>query len=125
MPALSRLFAPALLFALTACDQSPAARCAGPETRELRTIEDLITETQSRIDRGYVMERQDSGANVNLCLGGVQSHVGVSFCTDPGTVRRPVAIDQEAERRKLDALIARRDALRARIAALSAACART
>lgn len=119
-PACRPLF---LLFLLAACASTPAARCAGPETRELRTVERLIAETRLRLDRGYEFARQDSGARVNVCLGGYESNVGVSFCTDPGSRSRPVAIDTAAEERKLAALEARRQALQARIAALTAACA--
>ncbi len=120
-PACRPLFL--LLFA-AACATTPAARCAGPETRELRTVEQLIAETRLRLDRGYALARQGSGARVNVCLGGFESNVGVSFCADPGARTRPVAIDTAAEERKLAALEARRQTLQARIAALTAACAR-
>lgn len=113
-PALSAL----ALAALGAC-AGPSARCGGPETRELRTIDRLIAETRASLDRGYTLVREDTGANVNFCLGGHRSNVGLSFCTDPGTRTRPVALDTEAETRKLEALLARREALAARIAACS------
>jgi hypothetical protein len=122
MPIFPRTALILFTLTLTACDGDRVANCAGPEQRELRTVEELIAETRARIERGYTMERQDSGANVNFCLGGRQSNVGVSFCTDPGTRSRAVAIDSAAEQRKLASLEARREALRARIAALLASC---
>ncbi|MCV2871830.1 hypothetical protein OEZ71_05930 [Defluviimonas sp. WL0050] len=125
MPPSPRTAFVLMSLALTACETDPVTKCAGPEQRELRTVEELIAETRARIDRGYTMERQDSGANVNFCLGGRQSHVGVSFCTDPGTRSRAVAIDSAAEQRKLRSLEARRDALRARINALLASCGKS
>jgi hypothetical protein len=100
---------------MSGCEQDPASRCAGPQERELRKVETLIADSRATLDRGYRMERVESGARVNFCLGGARSNVGLSFCSDPGTVRRPVAIDTEAEQRKLASLEAQRDILMARI----------
>lgn len=113
-PALTALAALALA-ALAAC-AGPSARCGGPETRELRTVDRLIAETRANLDRGYTLVRQDTGAAVNLCLGGYRSNAGLSFCTDPGTRTRPAALDTAAETRKLEALLARREVLASRIA---------
>lgn len=113
-PALSAL----VLAALAAC-ADPSARCGGPEMREIRTIDRLIAETRANLDRGYTLVREDSGAAVNLCLGSHRSNVGLSFCTDPGTRTRPAALDTAAETRKLETLLARREALAARVAACS------
>jgi hypothetical protein len=112
---MSRLLFPLALLVVTACEQDPVTRCAGPQIRELRTVEALIADSRAALDRGYRMERADSGAQVNFCLGGVRSHVGLSYCTDPGATHRPIAIDTEAEQRKLASLEARRDVLKARI----------
>ena len=112
---MSRLLFPLALLAISACEQDPASRCAGPQMREIRTVDALIADSRAALDRGYRMERVDSGARVNFCLGGARSNVGLSYCTDPGATRRPVAIDSEAERRKLQSLEARRDVLTARI----------
>ncbi|SPH24860.1 hypothetical protein DEA8626_03894 [Defluviimonas aquaemixtae] len=117
------MFRPALLcLSLASACADTTTHCAGSETRELRIVERLIEETRADISRGYRRERVDSGATVNFCVGGHESNVGVSFCTDPGRRSRPVAIDAEAEARKLDALLARRDRLRAAIAASQFAC---
>ncbi|MGB3313032.1 MAG: hypothetical protein WBB85_01360 [Albidovulum sp.] len=112
---MPRFLVPLIVLAVTACEQDPATRCAGPQTRELRTVETLIADSRSALDRGYRMERAESGARVNFCLGGARSNVGLSYCTDPGAARRAVAIDTEAEKRKLASLEARRDTLMARI----------
>ncbi len=122
MPVPARFLPLLFVLSLAACTD-PVARCAGPETRELRTVEKLIVETRERLDRGYVLERRDTGAALNLCVGSRRSNVGVSFCTDPGTRTQAVAIDTEAEKRKLASLTARREALLARINALTAQCA--
>lgn len=116
---------PALLIlalALAACATDPASRCAPEEARELKTIDRLIAEARTDIERGYRTVQVPTGAAVNLCLGSARSHVGVSFCTDPGTRTRTEAIDTAAATRTLDALLARRERLQAQIAAAVAAC---
>lgn len=119
-------FRPALLlclpFLIVACATDPATRCAPAETRELHTIDGLIARTRAEIERGYRTVEVSSGATVNLCLGSARSQLGVSFCTDPGTRTRTEAIDKAAATRTLDALLARREELQARIAAAVAAC---
>ena len=112
----------ALILLLTGCATDPAHRCASAELKERATIEKLIAETRERIDHGYVMVDESPNFGVNLCLGSHRSNVGVSFCGDPTDRRRPQAIDTAAETRKLEALLARRAALDARIEALTAAC---
>lgn len=111
-----------LALVLAACATDPATRCAPAETRELKTIDGLIAQTRAEIERGYRTVEVPTGAAVNLCLGSARSNVGVSFCTDPGTRTRTEAIDTAAATRTLDALLARRERLEARIAAAVAAC---
>jgi hypothetical protein len=109
-----------LLLVLSACTE-PAPRCVIPETRELKTIDKLIAESEATLERGYVMRKTDR-SGVNFCLGGRQSHIGLSFCTDPAGRTEPVAIDAAAENRKLTSLKARRNALVSTINAKMAAC---
>ncbi len=111
-----------LLVALPACVDSGAS-CAREETRELRTVDKLIEDTQTAIARGYRNERDQTSGAFNFCLGGGGSHVGAALCTDPSTRTRPVAIDMATEERKLKALEARRMALRSAINAKTAQCA--
>jgi hypothetical protein len=102
------------------CFQSRTT-CTSLAARELATVDKLIAETETTIDRGYVLTDTSAG-NVNFCLGSGGNTVGVSFCTD-GSGRKPVAIDRAAEQRKLDGLLTRRAALAKQAAADSAACA--
>mgnify|MGYP005605951173 FL=1 len=103
---------------LTACEPVPSP-CRSPATRELGTIQRLIADTEKAIARGYrIGDRR--GASLDVCLGSGSDNVGVRFCTDGGTSR--VAIDPAAEKRKLDGLIARRDALLRQFNADRAAC---
>lgn len=113
---------PLLALVLAGCTSDPVARCAPEARSELATVERLIAETRADIDRGYRTVRTDTSPAVNLCLGSHRSNVGVSFCTDPGRRTRTEAIDPAAAARTLDALLARRDALRARIDAAVATC---
>jgi len=122
MPLIRRRTALVLTLALAACAGDPAHRCAPVETRELETIDRLIAETRADIERGYRSARETTSPTVNLCLGSARSHVGVSFCTDPGSRTRTEALDTAAATRTLDALLARRERLEAQIAAAIAVC---
>lgn len=115
----------ALLAALPLAGCGPqAGRCAGPERRELATVERLIEETQENLRRGYTLAPAARDPALRFCVGTAQTNVGLSLCSDTRTRGRPVAIDRAAEARKLAALEARREALRAAIAAQQAQCGR-
>jgi hypothetical protein len=104
----------AVLALLAACG-TPQEQCIARGTRDLRTVDRLIAETQGNLDRGYAIEtvteyesywttcyahRTVDGAPVlrpRLCLE-----------DRPVTVERPKAIDPAAEARTLDSLKARR-----------------
>jgi hypothetical protein len=122
MPLRRALSALCLTAALAACASDPASRCAPDETRELQTVDRLIAETRSEIERGYRMVPDAANPSVNVCVGGAQSNLGISFCSDPGSGTRPAALDTEASTRTLDALLARRERLEARIASAVATC---
>ncbi len=122
MPLRRPLSALCLTALLAACASDPAHRCAPAETRELQTIDRLIAETRADIERGYRMVPDAANPSVNVCLGGARAHLGVSFCSDPGAGTRPAALDTEASTRTLDALLARRERLDARIASAVATC---
>jgi hypothetical protein len=116
---------PMILFfatvALTGCMTQSRTTCSSPAARDLKTIDKLIDETETTIDRGFVMT-DTTASNVNFCLGSGGNNVGVSLCTD-GSGKKPVAIDRAAEQRKLDGLLTRRAALAKQAAADSAICA--
>ena len=99
--------------ALAACS-SPRETCLKAATKDLAVVDRLIAETQANLSRGYGIERETYVSNsVDLCLGSGRPlygrhnvGVGWTYCNRPTTkVRRtPVAIDQAAERRKLNEL---------------------
>ncbi|MEZ5778756.1 MAG: hypothetical protein R3E44_10380 [Paracoccaceae bacterium] len=111
-----------LLLPLLAACTATAPDCTRAERRELATIDRLIADTRANLERGYVMERRGADTSVNFCLGSRRSNVGISFCSDPGGSRHPVAVDQTSEERKLAGLQARRDALMSEISAKDSAC---
>ena len=101
---------PLLLVLLASCAQVPDG-CDRAVTRELRIVERLVDETRTNLARGYAYETEESRLRSGLvvCSGGRN----VRFCTGntTRTFRRPVAIDPEAEERKLRRLEQRREAL--------------
>jgi hypothetical protein len=110
----------ALCLAIGAC-ASPEQRCAIDATREYRTVDNLISETEGNLARGYAVERvPDESPRVTFCTGGYggpgwnypyyRYGPGVSFCTTDNVAYRDraVAIDPAAEQRKLSLLRDRR-----------------
>ncbi len=100
------------LLALAAC-ATPREQCIGQATRDLRVLNSLITETQGNLARGYAIEQQQEVRTVRQTCRGENSD-GTTFryrCDDTQTytTNRPVAIDLNVERAKLNSLIERRN----------------
>ncbi len=94
-------------------------------TKELRTVDGLIAESEANLARGYAIDRElERRPRLTFCAGGIRSNVGLSFCRDTDVyVRdRPVALDPEAERRKLALLRDRKARLEAASSQAVAAC---
>ena len=113
---MRRLLLPALLI-LTACG-TPQEQCINRNTRDLRTIEKLVAETQGNITRGYAIEEYTVYVPVwQVC--GVQpsddpekpARPYYCFDDEAETRTRPKAIDLRAESAKLESLLERRDQL--------------
>lgn len=107
------LLAPLVLI-LAACG-TPQEQCVNRATREVRTLDRLITETRDNLRRGYGYAPEERTRwSWEICdrftdgSGQIRSHM----CWEPvrETIQKPVAIDPEAETRKLEGLLARRDA---------------
>jgi hypothetical protein len=133
--ALSRRAAPAGLAAcllLAAC-ATPQQRCINDATRNLRVVGDLIAQAETNLARGYgirqdtiwvpVWEQCTAPVVVQNADGSRTFYPG-QMCLDdePRTVNRPVAIDLEAERRKLSQLQAQRKKLEREAGPAVAAC---
>jgi hypothetical protein len=105
---MKRRIAPALLL-LAACG-TPQEQCIARETRELRTIDRLIAETEGNLDRGYAFETVTVYENVWTWCEVKNPDDGdrdpPRFCLDrqPVSEERPKAIDLAAEARKLEGL---------------------
>jgi hypothetical protein len=117
---------PLILCALTlAACATPQERCVLNATKELRTVDGLIAESEANLARGYAIEREyERRPRLTFCAGGIRSNVGLSFCRDTDLyVRdRPVALDPEAERRKLALLRERKARLEVASSRAVAAC---
>ena len=104
---------------------TPAQRCQEAATRDLRTINQLIAETEGNLERGFAIETEirASPASVSFCTG-FYNNVGFRFCSDNRVVerQRPVAIDPAAEQRKLNELKARRTEIERTSRAALASC---
>jgi hypothetical protein len=121
----------AAFLVLAACG-TPQEQCINRETRDLRVVERLIAEARGNLDRGYAFEEVtvltteyiDCTPQVIVPEGTPAPQVERRLCLEevPETVRRPVAIDLQAEQRKLDGLLAKRRDLLARAEDAIAAC---
>lgn len=110
-----------LFLAAAACG-TPQERCIGEVSRDLRTLDTLIVQTQGNLDRGFAVEERiryvadwewcHSGRYVRDREGRLVPAAPVMCMRDrPVTRRVPVAIDLEAEKRKLESLKSRRSDL--------------
>lgn len=121
----------ALLFCLflAAC-ATPQEACIDRATRELRTLDALIDTVRGNLDRGYALaERTDWRMDWRICEPGRAATadspaVAPRWCwvREPYTVTDRVPIDPTAEARKLDGLLARREAESRRAAAAVGEC---
>ncbi len=114
---MRRLLLPALLL-LVACG-TPQEQCINRNTRDLRTVQKLVDETQANITRGYAIEEYTVYVPVwQICdyrpSGDPANPTPVArycFEREAQTRTRPKAIDLKAEGAKLESLLQRRDQL--------------
>lgn len=116
-----------VLSMLAACG-TPQEQCINRNTRDLRTVEKLITEVQGNLARGYAIEEYTISVPVWR-----QCTVPSADPTQPAVTRpcledgletrtRPKAIDLNAERAKLESLFTKRDQLAREAQAVIAQC---
>ncbi len=124
---MKRLIFP-LLALLAACG-TPQEQCISRNTRDLRTVDRLIAETQGNLDRGYAFETITVYEDYWAYCQGPRVAEGEPvppprLCLDerPVTEQRPKAIDLNAEARKLDSLKAKRRDLARKAEAVIAQC---
>ncbi|WP_299360930.1 hypothetical protein [uncultured Paracoccus sp.] len=103
---------------LAACG-TPRERCEARNTREYRTIANLLEEVQTNLDRGYAWEQRETRRVVwRDCRDLVRRRDGTTdvvyrpcLRSVPDVERYRVPIDPAAETRKRDNLVARLKAL--------------
>lgn len=119
-----------LMLGLAAC-ATPQEQCIQRETRELRTVDALIAESEATLRRGYALEETTvwqlewiacDGTNPVLPLSDEASESGMCLEQVPKTVSRPKAVDLTKEKRILGDLMSRRSDLEKSAAAAIAAC---
>ena len=122
-----RLLPAALIpvLALAAC-QTPREACLSEGSRELRTVESLIRETQGNLQRGYAIETDQEIEVIRTTCeveleDGTEGRVPCDR-TDVDEVERPVAIDFEEERAQLASLLEQRGRLLGQQQARQQAC---
>lgn len=113
----------AALLPLAAC-ATPREACEADATRELRTIEALIAETERDLARGYRIVREP-GVRTVLVPCTHPDDAPWLFCDrlEPTVTERPEAVDPAALRRTLEGLRERRAGLQAPTRAALAQCA--
>ena len=95
---------------LLAC-ASPQERCMAAAYEEISTVDRLIRETRTNLERGYRIERRfEQRMELQFCARPSQNFM---WCNRAVTrpVETEIAIDPAAEQRTLDALLSRRQAL--------------
>lgn len=123
---MKRLALP-LLALLAACG-TPQEQCIRQNTRDLRTVDRLIAETEGNLDRGYafetITEYDDYWAYCPQPQVPGAPPVPDRLCLKERavTVQRPKAIDLNDEARKLESLKTKRAELSRRAEALVASC---
>lgn len=111
---MKRIVIPALLI-LSACG-TPQQNCISGATRDMRVVDRLIAETEANLQRGYAIEEQVVFRPIWVpCYPHVRPGrpaVGPQMCMDDEdeVIRRPKAIDLNAESAKLASLKAKRAA---------------
>ena len=111
---MKRIVIPALLI-LSACG-TPQQNCISGATRDMRVVDRLIAETEANLQRGYAIEEQVISRPIWVpCyphMRAGQPAAGPQMCMDDEdeVIRRPKAIDLNAESAKLASLKAKRAA---------------
>jgi hypothetical protein len=117
------------LLLLAACG-TPQEQCINRNTRDLRTVEKLIKETEANIARGYALEQVTIyvpvwvQCQITPLADATKKPRPTRLCLEdrPQTELRPKAIDLNAERAKLQSLMEKRDELASAAAPIIAQC---
>lgn len=118
-----------LVFAALAACGTPQEQCVSRNTRDLRTVDRLIRESEGNLARGYAYETvtvfEDEWVRCpRPPVAEGQPAPQPRLCLDrrPVTEQRPKAIDLNEEARKLDSLREKRKSLARQAEKVIAAC---
>jgi hypothetical protein len=117
---------PLAAFLLATACATPQQRCEIQATRDLRVVNELIAESQATLRRGYALrEEQRTRFGTTICYGGGDDF-GYGFCwgNETYTRLRPVAVNLDEERAKLQTLLRKKEELEVEARAQIDACAR-
>lgn len=113
------------LLALAAC-ATPREACISQGTRDLRSVERQLAQSELALSRGWVTEtRERFGWIEETCEGVDDAGEPYTYeCREPGWVEAEVRVpvNRQAEQARRDALAAQRDALLRQAQPLIAAC---
>ncbi|MFZ1663263.1 MAG: hypothetical protein WAT77_15025 [Paracoccaceae bacterium] len=111
-----------LLLTLAGCSEQQM--CINKATREVRTLDRLINESEMNLARGYRMEDETVMFHRFVVCGPVGQNGRPYMCFEPEeqTVQRPVPIDPTVEKRTLANMKAKRAALVKPVSASVAEC---
>ena len=112
--------------ALLAACGTPQEQCIREGTRDLRVLNGLITQTQGNLNRGYGLEEyEDIEVVRRTCEGETEDGAQFEYrcdTTETVTRTRPIAIDLNAERAKLESLLQQRERAAAQAQATAEQC---
>lgn len=108
----------ACLFALAAC--TPAERCRLAATRDARSLDRQIGDSERNIARGYELIAVPVTFGGTFCFRGRPYHNDCALRRGPDYIERPINV--AAERAKLASLRAQRAAVEERTQAALALC---
>ena len=118
---------PLVFLALAACG-TPQERCINNNTRDLRTVERLIGESERNLARGFALESRTEWRTTAVPCYRSSRRPGnppiLTTCWNdrPETVTRPRAINLDEEAAKLDSLKRKRDQLARQAESVVAQC---
>ncbi len=117
-----------LVFLAVAACGTPQEQCINRNTRDLRTVERLIAETQGNLDRGFAYETITTYEDYwTYCVQSDRAEgqpVPPRMCLEERavTVERPKAIDLAAEAQKLKGLVSKQAELAGQAQGVIAQC---
>ena len=114
-----------LAVALLAACGTPQEQCISYNTRDLRTVDRLIAETEENLERGYALETITIYEEYyDICYERDGAAISQHLCLEdyPVIVERPKAIDLNDEAKKLESLKVKRKELARRAEAVIAQC---